>query len=81
MSVVDEDTPASSKFELLSDDEPKISAGVVKGRIEQVLMEAEHEWQADCIVIGLPSEEQVKELAANTKCSLEIIRLSVDKKG
>jgi hypothetical protein len=51
--------------------------------IEQVLMEEAHEWQADCIVIGLPSEEQVKELAANTKCSLEIIRLSVDrnKKG
>ena len=46
-------------------------------------MEEAHEWQADCIVIGLPSEEQVKELAANTKCSLEIIRLSVDgnKKG
>lgn len=83
VSVVDEDTPASSKFELLSNDEPKISAGVVKGRIEQVLMEEEHEWQADCIVIGLPSEEQVKELAANTKCSLEIIRLAVDgnKKG
>lgn len=83
VSAGDEVTPASSKFELLSNDEPKISAGVVKGRIEQVLMEVEHEWQADCIVIGLPSEEQVKELAANTKCSLEIIRFSVDgnKKG
>ena len=66
-----------TNFELLSNAEPKISAGVVKGRIEQVLMEAAHEWQADCIVIGLPSEEQVKELAANTKCSLEIFRWSV----
>lgn len=70
-------------IKLLSDDEPKISAGVVKGRIEQVLMDEAYEWKADCIVIGLPSEEQVKELAANTKCSLEIIRLSVNgnKKG
>src|ERR1700752_3616513 len=75
--AADEDTPASTKFELLINDEPKISAGVINGPIEQALMEEAHEWQADWIGIGLPSEEQVKELAANTKCSLEIIRLFV----
>ena len=63
------------KFVLLSNGEPKITAGVVKGSIESVLVKEADEWEADCIVVGQPSDEQVRELAANTKCSLEIIRL------
>lgn len=75
------ETSSNQKFQLLSNGDLKIYAGVVKGPIEQVLMEEAHEWQADCIVIGVPSEEQVRELAANTKCSLEIIRLPVNRKS
>lgn len=40
-------------------------------------MDEAYWWQADGIVIGSPTEDQVRELAANTKCSLEIIRMPV----
>ncbi len=70
----DQNSPGE-KFVLLSDGEPRITAGVVKGPTDIVLITEANEWQADCIVIGQPSEEEVRELAANTKCSLEIIRL------
>lgn len=66
---------SGEKFVLLSSGEPRITAGVVKGPTESVLITEANEWEADCIVIGQPSEDEVRELAANTKCSLEIIRL------
>lgn len=77
VGVGDDVRSASTKAEFLSSGEPKISARAVKGRIEQALMDEAYWWRADCIVIGSPTEDQVRELAANTKCSLEIIRLPV----
>lgn len=77
VGVGNEFRSAGTKAEFLSDGEPKISVRAVNRRIERAVIEEEHSWQADCIVFGSPSEDQVRELAANTKCSLEIIRLPV----
>jgi nucleotide-binding universal stress UspA family protein len=76
---IEREAQPDREFELLFVGEPKISAGVVKGRTERVLMAEAQKWQADCIVIGSPSEHQVRELAANTECSLEIVRLPINR--